>query len=96
MEVKEGQLYKHSKGNLYRVLHIALNANDAKQSLVVYQRADDKTLPVWVRSLTEFSDGRFELVKDIESLKSDMRVYRRLTEYPLFPAIKDIFKVGIF
>jgi hypothetical protein len=69
MEVKEGQLYKHSKGNLYRVLHIALNANDAKQSLVVYQRADDKTPPVWVRSLTE---------------------------YPLFPAIKDIFKVGIF
>ena len=42
MEVKEGQIYKHFKGDLYRVLHIAIHT-ETNEKLVVYQAIYDES-----------------------------------------------------
>jgi hypothetical protein len=48
-----GKIYRHFKGNYYRVLELATDANTLER-LVVYQALyDDK---IWVRPLSEFTD----------------------------------------
>lgn len=48
-EVKEGQIYKHFKGNKIKVLHLAKSVDDLRK-LVVYSHDGD----IWVRDLDEF------------------------------------------
>lgn len=43
MEVKIGQPYRHFKGNLYKVLHIAINTEN-EEKMVIYQAMYDEEL----------------------------------------------------
>ena len=52
MEVKAGQIYKHFKGNTYRVIAIAKSCGDLSLQ-VVYQDTEDQH-KIWVRSYEEF------------------------------------------
>lgn len=52
MEVKAGQIYKHFKGNTYRVVAIAKSCEDLSLQ-VVYQDTEDEH-KIWVRSYEEF------------------------------------------
>lgn len=74
-EIKAGQLYRHFKGTLYRVLAVAEHT-ESGQSLVVYH-AESAPGKVWVRPLTMFMSAvnrekyptveqnyRFELVNE--------------------------------
>jgi len=51
-EIKENKTYKHFKGNVYRVLHIALDS-ETGEKLVVYKSNHDGQ--VWVRSYENFA-----------------------------------------
>jgi hypothetical protein len=61
-DLKPGTKVVHKKGGMYTILGIAKAAWDAKQELVVYicdyENPEGK---MWVRSVTEFLDGRFSL-----------------------------------
>lgn len=68
--VEAGQMYRHYKGHIYRVIGLALHS-ESLETLVVYERADSPEPHLWVRPQTMFeenlSDGRprFErLLKD--------------------------------
>ena len=74
-EIKAGQLYRHFKGTLYRVMAVAEHT-ESGQSLVVYH-AESAPGKVWVRPLTMFMSAvnrekyptveqnyRFELVNE--------------------------------
>jgi len=52
LEVVKGQVYKHFKGNIYKVLLIACDCEDLEK-IVVYQdiNNDDK---IWVRKYNDF------------------------------------------
>ena len=52
MEIKIERVYKHFKGNLYKVLLIAKDTTTLEE-LVVYQDFTDKT-KIWARSKEEF------------------------------------------
>ena len=52
MEVKVDQIYKHFKGNTYRVIAIAKSCEDLSLQ-VVYQDTEDEH-KIWVRSYEEF------------------------------------------
>lgn len=52
MEVKVDQIYKHFKGNTYRVIAIAKSCEDLSLQ-VVYQDIEDEH-KIWVRSYEEF------------------------------------------
>lgn len=71
-EVKEGQIYRHFKGNVIKVLYLAKSVDDLRE-LVVYEHNGD----IWVRDKEEFlsktdkvkypnvtQEYRFELVKE--------------------------------
>lgn len=60
-------MWKHKKrGTKYRILHEAtMQSSDEKfdyHPMVVYQDVDSQK--IWVRSVVEFMDGRFEKVDD--------------------------------
>ena len=67
--VKVNEVYRHFKGNTYRVIAIAKDCDDLKE-LVVYQNIDKGD--VWVRPLDNFTqsitrDGKtFERFKKIK------------------------------
>ena len=76
-----GKYYRHFKGNVYRVLHIAKNS-ETLEDIVVYQAMYGER-GVWVRSRTMFEevierDGRtfrrFEPISDEEAEKVINRV----------------------
>lgn len=49
-----GGIYRHFKGNLYKVLHIAKHS-ETEQSMVVYQKLYGEH-DIWVRPLDMFLD----------------------------------------
>lgn len=59
-------LYRHKKrGTVYRIISLALLQWDGPQDMapvVVYYDVDDRE-KVWVRSHSEFFDGRFEEIE---------------------------------
>ena len=73
IEIKLG-IYRHYKGNLYQVLHIAKHS-ESEEELVVY-RALSQAYGVWVRPLAMFAETvevngeavqRFKLIKPLDS-----------------------------
>ncbi len=73
--IKKG-IYKHYKGNLYRVIEFGFHSDTLEKYVVYEGQYDSKEFgnkPIWVRPLKEFSekvvvDGkevpRFELIKE--------------------------------
>lgn len=72
--IKKGQVYKHFKGNKYKIIAIAYDSETTKEVVVYQSLADDK---VWVRDYEMFiskvdkekyplcqQEYRFELVND--------------------------------
>ena len=72
--IKEGQIYKHFKGNKYKIITIACDSETSKEVVVYKSLVDDK---VWVRDYEMFiskvdkekypecrQEYRFELVND--------------------------------
>ena len=50
---KEGDLVKHFKGGVYKILHIAIDTTTMEESVVYKSDSDGK---IWIRPLKEFSD----------------------------------------
>ena len=51
-EVKIGNIYKHFKGNLYKVLNIGCDSETLKK-MVIYQDVNDIS-KIWVRKYDDF------------------------------------------
>jgi hypothetical protein len=51
--MKPGDLYKHFKGNVYRIVTLATREEDM-ELLVVYERADGSSERPWVRTASSF------------------------------------------
>lgn len=77
-KIIEGQIYRHFKGHMYKVLCIGKDSETLKE-VVIYRNID--TNEVWVRPLDMFSSlvdknkypdikqkYRFELVDDIQRI----------------------------
>ena len=52
-EVEKGQLYRHFKGDLYKIIASAWSSEDHKVEMVVYQQ--HPVGAIWVRPLTMFN-----------------------------------------
>ena len=55
-DVKVGGIYKHFKGNLYKVLNVAVHS-ETEEEMVVYMKLYDD-YSVWVRPYTMFIDKK--------------------------------------
>ncbi len=65
MHSLKGQIYKHLKtGNHYEFLGIAF-LESTKESAIIYRCL--KTEMTWVRAASEFFDGRFEVVIEVDN-----------------------------
>lgn len=53
MEVKIGKLYRHFKGNLYKVIAVGYDSEDHERKLVIYEAQYDD-YKVWVRPYDMF------------------------------------------
>jgi len=64
MGPKQGEVYQHFKGKekLYRVIAVALDSEDPKRKIVVYEQLyDSEDFPrgtIWVRELNDFMGER--------------------------------------
>lgn len=57
MNILKNRIYKHRKGNLYRVLNIGYNS-ETEEPMVIYESLKDSK--IWIRPEKEFQDGRFQ------------------------------------
>lgn len=58
MEIKPGQIYKHYKGDTYRIIALA-KLHDTEEDAVVYERITDVAhtgWKTWIRTLKEFTN----------------------------------------
>lgn len=69
LEVLKGQVYKHFKGNIYKILLIAKDCTNLKK-LVVYQDMSDEN-KIWVRDYDEFTS-----LVDTEKYPNVIQEYR--------------------
>ncbi|HPF83031.1 MAG TPA: DUF1653 domain-containing protein [Bacilli bacterium] len=73
-EVNKGEIYKHFKGHIYKIVCVATNSDDLRKQ-VIYQDTTNEE-KIWVRDYDEFislvdknkypdctQEYRFELVK---------------------------------
>lgn len=70
--LKLGGVYRHFKGNLYKVLYIAKHS-ETEESMVVYQKLYGDH-DIWVRPLCMFLDYKEvdgKLVKRFEAVQGD-------------------------
>lgn len=51
-----GFVYRHYKGNTYKVLHVAQDVNHSEMQWVIYQSDADPQGKVWARGLKEFTE----------------------------------------
>ena len=72
------QYYRHFKGNIYRVLHIAKHS-DTLEDMVVYQAMNGER-GIWVRPLAMFE----------EEIEMDGKTFRRFSPITEEEAQKDI------
>ena len=63
-KVHEGEYYRHFKGNIYRVLHIAKHS-ETLEDMVVYQAMYGER-GIWVRPLVMFEE---EIERDGKTLR---------------------------
>jgi len=59
LEIKPGQLYKHYKGDTYKVIALAKHS-ETEEDLVVYERQTDLVhngYKIWVRPLKMFQEN---------------------------------------
>ena len=49
-----GEIWRHFKGNLYKIICIAQNTEVASDKRVIYQNYNDKSKPIYDRSLSMF------------------------------------------
>lgn len=72
-EIKVGTIYRHFKGNLYKVLLIANDTEEENKRYVIYESLKDKK--VWAREYNMFNSR-------VDHLKyPDVTTYYRFTEY---------------
>ena len=77
-EVKEGQIYRHFKGHVYKILCFGKDS-ETLEKLVVYKNIDNGE--IWVRTFNMFNSlvdknkypdvkqkYRFELVEDVQRI----------------------------
>lgn len=58
-----GQRFEHvASGGVYEVVGIGLSADDARERVVIYRNVEQPPTRLWVRSLVEFTDGRYRPV----------------------------------
>jgi len=63
-EVKVGHLYKHFKGNVYRIVCVARDSESLEEKVVYNHDGTDK---FWIRNLEEFlSEVDHEKYPDVE------------------------------
>ena len=58
MEIKPGQIYKHYKGDLYKIITLAKHT-ESEDDLVVYERITDINHDgwrIWARPISMFTD----------------------------------------
>ena len=74
------QYYKHFKGNIYRVLHIAKHS-ETLEDMVVYQAMYGER-GIWVRPLAMFE----------EEIERDGKIFRRFSPISAEEAEREIIK----
>lgn len=65
-EIKTGQIYRHYKGNLYKVINIATHT-ETLEEMVIYRRVKGDT-SIWARPMSMWNEivngvPRFKLVE---------------------------------
>jgi hypothetical protein len=60
MDIKPGQIYKHYKGDTYRIITLA-KLHDTEEDAVVYERITDIAhtgWKIWIRTVAEFTNNQ--------------------------------------
>ena len=59
-EIKPGQIYKHYKGDIYKIITVAKNSENKEETFVVYERQTDiihNGWRVWARPIEMFNEN---------------------------------------
>lgn len=59
IEIKPGQIYKHYKGDTYKIITVAKNSENEEETFVVYERLTNivhKGWRIWARPLKMFQE----------------------------------------
>ena len=70
--MKKGQIYKHCKGKLYKIVALARNSDNCKQEIVVYKSLEHSDYPkgtLWTRPLEDFNSIHRSGLKRFQKIK---------------------------